>query len=361
MTIVDAHLDLADNAVRGRPVHLHARDQKPDEDGIPTVGLPDLREGHVDLICATIFCQPKYADKPGYTTPDEAHAQALGQLDWYFSQRDAKTMRFIHSPAEISPSPGTPAISPSPGTPGEGRGGGSSSTQAIILMEGADPIRNSDDAQYFFDHGVRIIGLTWKEGTRYAGGNSVPGPLTPAGQELIKTLDSLGVIHDVSHLADDSFWQLLEISECPVIASHSNCRSIVPGMRQLSDDMIRAIAQRNGMIGINFFNQFLVPPDQVKTRPANLNDVVTHIRHICDLAGSPHHVGLGTDMDGGLGRNEIPHEIQTSADLHRVADALSSAGFNDTDVLSIMSENWTRFFSKHLGTTHGRSTKTSQN
>lgn len=342
MTIVDAHLDLADNAVRGRPVHLHARDQKPDEDGIPTVGLPDLLEGHVDLICATIFCQPKYDDKPGYTTPDEAHTAAIAQLQWYESQQAAARLRIVRQPNEI------PAFSPSPGTPEEGTGGGLSSTHAIILMEGADPIRNPQDAQFFHEKGVRIVGLTWKEGTRYAGGNSKPGPLTPAGEEIIKTLDSLGIIHDASHLADESFWRLLEISQGPVIASHSNCRAIVPGIRQLSDDMIRALAERGGMIGINFFNRFLVAPHEVENRPANLKDVAHHIRHICDLTGSAAFVGLGTDMDGGLGRNEIPQEIQTSADLHRLADVLSDAGFIDTDVFAIMSENWTRFFQKNL-------------
>ncbi len=342
ITIVDAHLDLADNAILGRPVHLHARDQKPDEGGIPTVGLPDLREGHVDLICATIFCQPTYDNKPGYTNPDEAYAAALAQLDWYDSRQSAGDMRFIKAPSQIAPQ--------------------KNSTQAIILMEGADPIRNADDAQDFFDRGVRIVGLTWKEGTRYAGGNSKPGPLTPEGEQIVKTLDTLGIIHDASHLADESFWRLLEITgDAPIIASHSNCRAIVPGIRQLSDDMIRAIAERSGMIGINFFNQFLVPPDDLKNRPANLKDVTNHIKHICDLTGSSAFVGLGTDMDGGLGRNEIPQEIQTSADLHRVGEALSTAGFVDEDILDIMSENWTRFFKRHLPTTHVRPEKSSQN
>ena len=326
--IVDAHLDLADNAVRGRPVHLPARQQKSDEDGIPTVGLPDLRAGRVSPICATIFCQPKYDDKPGYQTPDEAHAAALSQLDWYQSQQSAGTMRLIRRPADFSRQ--------------------CPETQAILLLEGADPIRNESDLQLFFAAGLRIVGLTWKEGTRYAGGNARPGPLTRDGISLVRTLDRLGIIHDVSHLADESFHNLLELTPAPVIASHSNCRSIVPGQRQLSDEIIRAIASRGGMIGINFYDKFLLPPDVYGKRRATLADVATHIKHICNLAGSAAHVGLGTDMDGGLGREQIPVEIETSADLPRVSDALSADGFNDEDVVGIMGENWIRFFSKYL-------------
>jgi len=332
--IVDAHLDLADNAVRGRPVHLPARMQKPDEDGIPTVGLPDLRRGGVGLICATIFCQPRYDDKPGYQTPDEAHAAALTQLDWYRSQQSAGTMRILQRPADFSRR--VPE------------------TQAILLMEGADPLRDETDVRNFFESGLRIVGLTWKEGTHYAGGNARPGPLTRDGAAMVKTLDRLGIIHDLSHLADEAFWQLLALNSAPVMASHSNCRSIVPGERQLSDEMIRAIASRGGMIGINFFDRFLVPPQEQAKRRAILGDVTNHVKHVCDIAGDAAHVGLGTDMDGGLGRDEIPVEIETSADLPRVADALSTAGFGDQDIAAIMGENWLRFFSKNLRTPNAK-------
>jgi membrane dipeptidase len=334
MRIVDAHLDLAYNAVRGRPVHLPAHQQKPDEDGIPTVGLPDLRDGGVGLICATIFCQPRHEDKPGYQTPDEAHAAALTQLDWYRSQQSAGTMRILQRPADFSRR--VPE------------------TQAILLMEGADPLRDETDVRNFFESGLRIVGLTWKEGTHYAGGNARPGPLTRDGAAMVKTLDRLGIIHDLSHLADEAFWQLLALSSAPVMASHSNCRSIVPGERQLSDEMIRAIASRGGMIGINFFDRFLVPPQEQAKRRAILGDVTNHVKHVCDIAGDAAHVGLGTDMDGGLGRDEIPVEIETSADLPRVADALSTAGFGDQDIAAIMGENWLRFFSKNLRTPNAK-------
>jgi membrane dipeptidase len=319
MLIVDAHLDLSDNALRGRPVHLPANEQPPDADGIPTVGLPDLRRGNVNLICATIFCEK----------PENAHETALKHLDWYRRQSQAGTIQITQTwPADFSRQ--------------------APSSHAILLMEGADPIRNDDDAKMFFQAGIRIVGLTWKNGTRYAGGNAAPGPLTPAGKNLVKTLDALRIIHDVSHLADQAFWDLLDSTPGPVIASHSNCRAIVSDPRQLSDEMIRAVAARGGIIGINFFDRFLLPSEQYGKRRAALTDVVAHVHHISDLLGNADHVGLGTDMDGGLGRNEIPIEIETSADLPRVADALAAAGFPDRDIHRIMADNWLRFFAAHL-------------
>ncbi|HEY1922126.1 MAG TPA: membrane dipeptidase [Tepidisphaeraceae bacterium] len=328
MNIVDAHLDLAYNAIRGRPVHLPARDQQPDDEGIPTVGLPDLRQGGVGIICGVIFCEPASDGRAGYQTPDEAHEAAIKQLDWYRAQESSKTLGIATQSADLNRN--APA------------------TQTILLLEGADPIRNEKDARDFFKAGVRIVGLSWKDGTRYAGGNAAPGPLTPDGIKLIKQLDQLGVIHDASHLAEESFWQLLEKSPGPLIASHSNCRSIVPGDRQLSDEMIRAVAKRGGVIGINFYDRFLLPQNEQGNRRANLKDVTTHAKHMCDLVGSANHVGLGTDMDGGLGREQIPIEIETSVDLPRVAEALSDDGFSDKDVAAIMGQNWMDYFARNL-------------
>ena len=325
MLIVDAHLDLAYNALRGRDVLRPAAEQTPDEEGIPSVGLPDLRAGGIDLVCATIFCAPDSPKERGYRTPDEAHAMAMEQLDWYHRQDEAR---------ELTLARGTRFLPM--GRP-----------QAIVLLEGADPVRSPDDAQTFFDAGVRVVGLAWKQ-TRYAGGTGAPGPLTPEGRHLVPVLGRLGIIHDLSHLAEESFWQLLDLTGGPVMASHSNCRAFVPTDRQLSDEMIRAVARRDGVVGINFFDKFLLPPDEYGKRRAMLADVVRHIRHICDLVGDADHVGIGTDMDGGLGRDQIPQEIRSSADLPRIADALSTGGFGDDDTRRIMSGNWLGFFRRSL-------------
>jgi membrane dipeptidase len=328
MTIVDAHLDLAYNALRGRDVLRPAVEQTADEEGIPTVGLPDLRRGGVGLVCATIFCMPSIDGKPGYHDADEAHADALAQLDWYRRQFDAGEMTRVRSAGEWS-------------------GATAGKLGAILLLEGADPVRSPDDLRRFFDLGVRIVGLAWKR-TRYAGGTGAPGPLTAEGVALVKEMDRLGMIHDASHLAEESFWQLMDVAAAPVMASHSNSRRIVPTDRQLSDDMIRAVAARGGVIGVNFFDKFLLDPGEYGKRRATLADVVRHVRHICDITGDCASVGIGTDMDGGLGREQIPQEIATAADLPRVADALSAGGFGDEDVARVMGTNWLHFFGRSL-------------
>ena len=217
----------------------------------------------------------------------------------------------------------------------------------VLLLEGADPLRTPDDLPGWFDAGLRMVGLAWRR-TRFAGGTKEPGPLTREGLELIRHLDEFRIIHDLSHLADKSFHQLLEHTRGPVMASHSNCRAIVPTDRQLSDEMIRAIIERDGVIGVNFYDQFLLPPADYGKRRATLADVLRHMDHICQIAGDARHVGLGTDMDGGLGRDEIPQEIVTAADLPKVAEALRAAGYNEADVKGIMGGNWLRFFDAAL-------------
>jgi len=334
MLIVDAHLDLAYNAVRGREVTRPASEQTAASgDGIPSVGLPDLVAGNVKLLCATIFCEPALGDSPGYKNSEEAAAQAQQQLKWYYRQFADGGLELVTSRAQLSfdEPPAAPSRAP----------------RAILLMEGADPLRSAEEVAEWYDAGLRIVGLAWKR-TRLAGGTGDPGGLTEEGRTLAEALDRHGIIHDASHLAEQSFWELMDRTHGPVMASHSNCRALVPTDRQLSDEMIREIAMRGGVIGINFFDKFLITPDDAGRR-ATLADVVRHVRHMCDLIGDTAHVGLGTDMDGGFGADRIPVEVQTSADLHKAGDALRTAGFSEPDVKGILGENWVRFFATHLG------------
>src|SRR5689334_4686041 len=173
MLIVDAHLDLAYNALRGRDVLRPALEQATDEEGIPTVGIPDLRAGNVGLVCATVFCEPSIDGKPGYRNADEARAAGLAQLAWYKRQEDAGVFRFVRSGADVE------GIEDGGLRIEDSEGSSTPSTilhplSSILLLEGADPLRTSADVKEWFDAGLRVAGLAWKR-TRYAGGTGAPG------------------------------------------------------------------------------------------------------------------------------------------------------------------------------------------
>ncbi len=325
--IVDAHLDLAYNALRGRNLLIDAAHQQADDMGIPSVSIPDLRRGGVGLIGATIFCEPGGTFPSGYANAEQATEAGWRHVQWYHEREVAGDLRIVRNAEEISPRPGGLAT--------------------ILLMEGADPIRSSDDVPRWFDAGLRIVGLAWKA-TRLAGGTGAAGPITDEGRRLVAAMDAVGIMHDVSHLADESFWQLIEITAGPIIASHSNCRAIVPTDRQLSDEMIRAIEARGGIIGINFFDKFLISPAEKEIRRATLADVVRHIDHIAQMAGHTRCIGIGTDMDGGFSQANLPTEIECSADLPRLAAALNDQGYLPSDIAGIMGRNWERYFRANL-------------
>jgi membrane dipeptidase len=168
MLIVDAHLDLAYNVRRGRDPRMSAKQQPMIEDEIATVGLPDLREGNVGLICATIFCNPDSPGHPGYTNADQARQQALKQLAWYRSCLDQGLIRFIQTANDIASVTG---VSPVQGDvkiektlefdrTAHGRDARDTNTplNAILLLEGADALRTPEDVKEWFDAGLRIVG-----------------------------------------------------------------------------------------------------------------------------------------------------------------------------------------------------------
>jgi membrane dipeptidase len=335
MFIVDAHLDLAYNALRGRAIRKPAAEQTPSHNEIPTVGLPDLRAANVGLICATIFALPKAGRTmtgPGFTTYPEAAEIGRQQIEIYRELEREGWLRIITTRDNVPDTIDENVDRPIP---------------AILLMESADPIQSPEDVQSWWNLGVRIVGLAWRK-SRYSGGTNYPGPLKDGGREVAAALDKIGMIHDASHLSEESFWELLDMTNGPLMASHSNCRAISPSDRQMSDPMIRAVINRDGVIGINLYDEFLLPIDQFKKRRATISDVIAHMNRICDIAGDAKHVALGTDLDGGVGRDDVPKEIETARDLHKIAEALSDSGYRDEDVRGIMGMNWVNFFRRTL-------------
>jgi len=342
--IVDAHEDIADNAVLGRDFKLSALEKRkletpPDSRmGIATVGLPELIQANVRIVFATLWAapcnMPEPKIKPCYETPQQAYDLARKQLEYYNDLAKDPRIIIIRSKSDID-------LVLDPDSPRLG---------AVLLMEGADPIVTPKQTREWFEAGVRIVGPAW-HATHYAGGTRAPGPLTELGRELMKEMERTGLILDMSHMAEASFFEALDLFHGPVIASHSNCRSIVPTDRQLSDEMISALVAREGVIGAVLFNKFLQPDwretGAIKSK-VTLSDVMKHIHHMCDLAGDRLHVGIGSDFDGGFGAESIPAELDTAADLQKVGEALGDAGFSQIDIDNILGGNWVRLLRRAL-------------
>lgn len=327
----DGHLDLACIALEGRdlraPLSGAAGPPQP-----PSITLPSLREGRVSHVLATLFTGLGSEGPCGYVSsddPEPACRAGLAQLGVYDSLEAAGELRLVRQKRKLDCDD-------------------DHALAAVILMEGADPIRTPAEAPSWFERGVRVVGLTWARGTRYAAGNAAPGPLTPLGRTLIAALDEIGIIHDCSHLADEAAGQLLQLARGPVCASHSNCRSLAIGHseRNLPDDLIRAIAERDGVIGLNLFSLFLTPEGD--RRRATIDEAIAHVEHIVEVTGRVEAVALGSDMDGGFGADRLPEGIDCPAELPRLTDALRRRGWSEDQVAGFRFNNWARFLERSL-------------
>ena len=181
-------------------------------------------------------------------------------------------------------------------------------------MENADPIRSPDELDDWYDAGLRAIGPAWMS-SRYCGGTFEAGPLTEAGRRLLDAMNRRRMVLDLSHMAEEAFFEAVDRYDGPVIASHSNPRQFADGDRHLTDEMIRAIVRRGGTIGHVPFNAFLLQGWRRSAGDskdaADLDTVVRTIDYVCQLAGSARHVAFGSDFDGGFGAEATPRGIDS--------------------------------------------------
>jgi membrane dipeptidase len=222
----------------------------------------------------------------------------------------------------------------------------------IISMESADPILSPAELPEWWELGVRVVGPAHYGPGRYAGGTSTELGLTELGQALLAKMAWLGMILDLTHFSDQAFWQALETYQGPVLASHNNCRSLVPHQRQFSDEQLRAIFERDGVIGVAFDTWMLQPGwviGQSSNAQVTLANVVDHLDYICQLAGHTRHAAIGTDLDGGFGRDQSPHDLDTIADLQKLIGLLAGRGYSHEDIAAIMHGNWLRLLRQSWG------------
>ena len=347
--IFDAHLDLSLNALTyNRDLRMSIAELRQLETGMTdlggrgraTVSLPELRKAGAGIVVATLLagCMKPAGPGGGWNSPHQAYAMTQGQLAWYRSMEDAGELVSIRNRDELQSHFDRWQASPT-----------STPIGYILSLEGADSIREMSDLIRLHEQGLRALGPAHYGIGRYALGHDKNGALTSKGRELIVEMDRLGIILDMTHLSEPTFWDVLHVYQGPVWASHHNCRSLVDDPRQLSDDQIKALAERNAVIGIAFDVWMVVPGWKrgVSTHEnypnANLNALANHVDHVCQLLGTTAHTGLGTDLDGGYGTEQTPSDLDTIADLEKFISILRNRGYSEGDLEGICYRNFFEF------------------
>ncbi|QDU70412.1 dipeptidase [Mucisphaera calidilacus] len=361
---VDGHLDLAMNAlVLRRRITEPLSVVREDESGCTspgwgeaTVTLPELRRGGAVMVVSTLLarvrpwrvawgeCGRATGD---FADADMAHACAMAMLDYYRCLEDRGLIRMVRGAGDL---------------PGGDRALGEDEPLALLVtMEGADPVRDPEDLHRWYGLGLRTLMLAHfgrslsAHGTPSEGDDfrveDVEGPLTDLGRGLLREMEGLGMALDVSHLSDTSLAEALDRFGGRAYASHCGCRSLVPGcQRDLEDAMIKALAERGGVIGVPLFSPYLVPglTEGSARETCGLDDVVDHLERLRDVAGTDEAVALGTDMDGGFGLSATPVGIDGSGDLPRLAERMLVRGWDEASVGRVFAGNWLRFWGEVL-------------
>lgn len=349
MLIVDAHLDLSMNALewnrdlRSSIQEINDREKqlidKPDR-GLATVSLAELRKGNIGLVVATQIA--RYVDRnsslPGWHSPEQAWAQTQGQLAYYKALEQSNDLRPIRNLPELYTHLATwPTDQHTIGY--------------ILSLEGADSIVSLEYLEIAHESGLRALGPAHYGPGRYAQGTNATGGIGPKGRELLQKMQELNIILDATHLCDDSFDEAMEHFDGHVWASHHNCRALVDHNRQFSDAQFKELIRRGAVIGMPLDAWMMVPnwergKSSPKSMEVTLNTMIDHLSHICELAGNTNHVGMGTDLDGGFGKEQCPHDLETIADLQKIPDLLSKRGFSEDDIKKICHQNWLNFLEK---------------
>ena len=350
MLIIDAHLDLSWNALQwNRDLTESTYTIRGTERRSPgkgraqnTVALPEMRQGRIAVSFATMLARSTghKRDYLDYGSKAQAYGVAQGQLAYYRGLEAEGYVRIIGDAQSLrchidewqrweldsADESATPPLG------------------FVISMESADPIRDPAQLEGWWNAGLRLLGPAHYGPGRYAGGTGVELGLSELGEPLLQEMMRLGMLLDLSHLTDKAFWEAVAIYDGPLLASHNNCRALAPHQRQFSDEQLKLIIERDGVIGAAF-DIWMLQPGFIaggSNEGVFIEQVVDHIDHICQLAGSSRHAAIGSDLDGGFGREQSPCDLDTIADLQRLPAILASRGYSESDIKDIMHGNWLR-------------------
>jgi membrane dipeptidase len=357
--IIDSHLDLAWNALgwkRDLTLPLAAMNQSEAawQDhvarGRATVSLPEMRRGRVAVALGTLMSRWAPVDDklPGviawlnHRTQGQAYATARGQLAYYEALAAEGEVAILQTSDQLRAHwQSWTAAAPNTDLP----------VGLIVAMEGCDAIVDPSQAAAWFDAGLRVASLVHYGHSAYAAGTGEEGPLTPRGRAMLKAFEDTGIVLDVTHLCDTSFAEAFDCYGGPLLASHNNCRALVPGQRQFSDEQILQIVRRDGIVGVACDAWMLCPDWKTGQTPRHvvaISALADHVDHICQLAGDCEHVALGSDLDGGFGTEQCPLGLDSIVDLQQLAPILADRGYTDEQIDQVFWGQWLRFFTAHL-------------
>jgi membrane dipeptidase len=349
--IFDSHLDLALNAVDwNRDIRMAVAEIRAQETMLGmtdpgrrtnTVSFPELKRAGVGLGVATVLArQERQINHPfGYTTAEACYAVAMSHLFYYKAMERAGWMQPIRTRTQLRQHLADYAADPV-GTP----------FGYVLSMECADPVLDPDNIHEWYENGLRAIGITHYGANRYGGGTQCEVGLAVDALPLLRNIEQLGIALDVTHLSDVAFWQVADRFGGRVLASHQNARKFCDWQRQFSDEQLKFVIKRDGVIGVAF-DAVMLQPGWVRgvSKPEiTIERAVENVDHVCQLAGNCRHAGIGSDLDGGYGKEQTPADLDTIADLQKIPALLEKRGYKAADVEAIMHGNWVRFFSEVL-------------
>lgn len=211
---------------------------------------------------------------------------------------------------------------------------------ALLGIEGGDWIKSEKDIEYIYDKGVRILTLTWNYANHMACGvgteNESKG-LSELGKNALRKMNELGILADVSHINESSFWDVIECTTMPISATHSNSKTICPHRRNLTDAQFEAICKNGGVVGINYYPSFVGTCKRI-----GIDDIIKHIEHFCALGGE-NNIGLGGDFDGV---DALPRDLRGVQDVYRLLDRLLALNYSEQLVEKLAYKNFLRLFKK---------------
>lgn len=288
------------------------------------IDLPRLKEGGVTCQVMALYIEPQYK-------PAASARRCLEMLDAFCNLLDqseefvmaTKTQHILDAKAD-------------------------GKVAGLLSIEGGEAIEGSLSVlRNFYRLGVRAIGLTWNQRNDLADGvgeKSAKSGLTDLGVSVVKEMEKLGMLVDVSHLSESSFWGVHEVAERPYIASHSNARALASHRRNLTDKQIEALASKGGVIGVVFCPPFVDDDRQNVT----LSRICDHIDHIRKVAGID-HVGLGSDFDGFGVSPGSPQVMKDVSEMPKLTEELFRRGYTEEEIKKVLGGNWLRVYREVLG------------